>query len=238
MMTTRATAVSGAAALILGWMGFATVNDAPPEDPADKSSPPRQVTVRLLGPAKGITGTTVPGHILAGKRPRFFQIAEPSLITVDLPNGNKMSLSVKSAFINTQVDVRTKTAVVVDVDLLPLPKSVPYRDAVAELRRLMRAMGVEPDEHMRKQMAGWPDDLPTHPPGSNPDLPSPSYRTGVGITESVKFEVVVRPAADGGWFLALTLAAAGDARRAVWDPNFKPPAEEKGKEPPSESDKK
>jgi hypothetical protein len=81
---------------------------------------------------------------------------------------------------------------------------------VAEVRRCIQALEITPDERMRKQMATWPDVSDSF-----------IYRTGVHLSESVKFEVVVRPAGDGGYFLALTFAAAGDARRAVWDPSFK-----------------
>lgn len=239
-MTAR-TIPGAAAALVLGWMGLATMNDELPADPV--AGPPlRQVAVRLLGPAEEITGATVPKHVLIAKRgTEFFQIKEPCEFTVDLPGGKKVSLPVKTAFINSQVDVRTK-AVVVDVDLLPLPAAVPFREAVAELRRLMCAMCIEPDERMRKQMAAWPDDLPTHPPGTNPDLPSPSYRTEVKLSGSIAFLVKVRPSDEGKYFLTLTFAVDGPARREIWDANFKPaskpPAEEKGKEPDQSSSRK
>ena len=224
-----------AAAMILGWMGFATMNDEPPARPAASPAPPRQVTVRLLGPAEEITGIKVPKD-LNKQGDTYLRAQEPADVTVRLPRDRGVQMRVK------YVSVNVDHGVVVDIHLLPLPKAVPFREAVAELRRLMRAMGVEPDERMRKQMAGWPDDLPTHPSGSNPDLPSPTYSTGVKLDDSVKFSVDVRPAADGGWFLAFMFSAIGDARRAVWDPNFKPaskpPAEEKGKGPHPDLSKK
>jgi hypothetical protein len=227
------TTAAAAAVLTLGLVGFAMTNDGPTTSPTPRPSPLRSFSVPLLGTASDIKGIAVPAHILAGERPRYFQIDSPSVARVALPGGKVVSLPVKTAFVNTQVDFMTQSAVVVDVDLLPLPKSVSFREAVAELRRCMKAIDITPDEQMRRQMAAWPDDAPGHDPEKPSNPLTRPYRTGVDLSESVAFEVVVRPADDGGWFLALTLAAAGDARRAVRDPDFKakvkPPAEEKGK---------
>ena len=184
-MTAR-TIPGAAAALMLGWMGFAMMNEEPPAAPV-APPPPRQVAVRLLGPAEEITGLKVPKG-LNKQGDTYLRTQEPADVTVRLAGDRVVQMRVK------YVSVNVDHGVVVDVHLLPLSKSVSFREAVAELRRLMRAMDVEPDKLMRKQMAAWPDDLPTSSPGSNPDLPSPSYRTGVGITESVKFEVVERKA--------------------------------------------
>jgi len=45
----------------------------------------------------------------------------------------------------------------------------------------------------------------------------------------------VKPAPEDGWFVVFTFAAKADARRVLWDPDFKPtqkpaPEEKKGKE--------
>lgn len=234
-MTTARTIPGAAAALMLGWMGFATMNEEPPAKPTAPPAPPRRVSVRLLGPAEEITGIKVPKG-LARQGDTYLRAQEPADVTVRLPGDRVVQMRVK------YVSVNVDHGVVVDIHLLPLPAAVSFREAVAELRRLMRAMHIEPDERMRKQMAVWPDDLPTPPPGSDPDLPSPTYSTGVKLDESIKSSVDVRPAADGGWFLAFMFSAIGDARRAVWDPNFKPaskpPAEEKGKGPNPDPKKK
>jgi hypothetical protein len=233
-MTAR-TIPGAAAALMLGWMGFATMNEEPPAKPTAPPAPPRRVSVRLLGPAEEITGIKVPKG-LARQGDTYLRAQEPADVTVRLPGDRVVQMRVKYASVNVD------HGVVVDVHLLPLSKSVSFREAVEELRRLMRAMHIEPDERMRKQMAAWPDDLPTHPPGSNPDLPSASYRTEVKLSESIAFLVKVRPSDEGKYFLTLTFAVDGPARRAVWDPNFKPeskpPAEEKGKEPNPDLKKK
>jgi hypothetical protein len=169
-----------------------------------------RISVQLLRPASAITGMTVPAHIISGERPHFFEVNDPSVIAVILPDGKQISLPVKTAFVNVEVDVRTKTPVVVDVDLLPLPKAAPFREAIAELNRLMREMRIQPDERMQKKMATWPDD--------SRDF---TYRAEVKLSESVTFLVKVRPSDNDEHFLVFTFAADGDARRAVWDPTFK-----------------
>ena len=207
---TKRTAAAATAILILGVVGLAMMDDHPPKVPAPPS-PPRRVSIRLLGPVSEIKGVTVPAHVLTAQRgSEFFQIDEPSVITVSLPGGKRISLPVKTAFVNTEVDIKTKSAVVVDINLLPLPKGVPYRESVAELRRLMREMGIEPDERMRKQMTTWPDD-------SGPV----TYSAGMWISESVGLGGEVRSNPDGEWFVVFTFAAHANARQALWDPNFK-----------------
>ncbi len=233
MMTAR-TIPGAVAALALGWMGFAIMNDEPPAKPVAPPSP-RRVAIRLLGPAVEITGIKVPNG-LERQGDTYLRVQEPADVTVRLPGDRVVHMRVK------YVSVNVNHGVVVDVHLLPLPVAVTFREAVAELHRLMRAMGVEPDERLRKQMAVWPDDLPTHPPGSNPDLPSPTYSAGMELDETVGLGVTMRPAPDGRFYLALTFAASVDARRPLWDPNFKPdpkpPTEEKGQEPNPNSGKK
>ena len=94
---------------------------------------------------------------------------------------------------------------------MPLPKGVPFRVAVAEVRRLMREMGIEPNEPMRKQLATWPDD-------SGPV----AYRAGMWFSESAGLGAEVKPADGGGWFVVFTFAVHADASQVLWDPDFKP----------------
>jgi len=221
MMGRKAVRAAVAMAAILG-AGVAALSMAVHR--LEKIVAPRRVAVRLLGPASGITGIDVPAHILAGRRPRFFQIEVPSVVAVTLPGGKVFSLPAKTAFVTTEVDVRTGIAVVVDVALLPLLKGVSYREAVAEVRRLMRDMGVEPDKRMRKRMATWPDD-------SGPV----TYNAAMDISEDHGLSAELRPSPDDGWFVVFTFQAGLDARRALWDSTFKaatkPPADGgKGKE--------
>jgi hypothetical protein len=218
-------AAAATSALVFGWVGLAMMNDEPPAHPAARPAPPRRVSVRLLGPASAITGVAIPSHVLAAKRGSdFFQIDEPAVVALTLPDGKKVSLPVNMAFVTTHVDFKTKSAVVVDVALLPLLKSVPYREAIAEMRRLMHEMGIEPDERMRTQMAKWPDD-------SGPI----DYRAAMDINEDYGLSVDLRTAPYGGWFIVFTFEAGVDVRRSLWDSNFKftrkpPPEERKVKE--------
>lgn len=202
-------AAATVAALVLVWVSLAMKSNIGEAKP----SAPRQVSVRLLGSATDITGAAVPSHVLVAKRgTEFFQTDGPSVVAVALPGGTVISLPVRSAFVTTEVDVRSKTPVVVDVALLPLSKAVTYREAVAAVRRLMRQMGLEPDDRMRKQMAKWPDD-------SGPI----TYRAAMNVSEDYWFVAEVRPALDpeDRWFVVFTFAAGLDARRVLWDPAYK-----------------
>jgi len=186
-------------------------------DGQTKPAAPRTVRVPLLGAASKVEGVAVPGSVATG-RITSFQFKEPSILAVVLPEGRVMTLPVKTAFININYGI------VVDVDLLPLMHSVPYKEAVAALRRCLEVLGVAPDAQMRAMMAGWPDDAPgfdpIHRPGSYPH----TYRAGMSLSKDVSIMVKMRAADDGGWFFVLTLESDGDARRAVWDPSFRPRA--------------
>ena len=178
--------------------------------PAPESAPPLpKVSITLLGRATDIKGVSVPSACITGDQTESFQIGNPALIALTVPGRQEFSLPVKTAFVNTMMDVNAKTGVVMDVDLLPLQESVPFGDAVAELHRLLLAMEITPDARMQKYLNNLPKDSGHF-----------IYRTGVELNAAVKFMVTFRPDGKGGWFLVLTFGAIGDASRAVWDTSF------------------
>jgi hypothetical protein len=165
------------------------------------------VQIILLGPIGDIRGVEVPQAVPDGGQP-FFQVQDPSVIEVTLPDGDKKSLSVKTAIVNTS------HGTVLDIDLLPLMKSMPFRQAIKELHRCLAEMGITPDEAMKEKMAReWPDDAPGFQPGIFPH----TYRARARFSEDSSLYVKVRPANDGGWFLVLTLEATGPKRQAIYD---------------------
>ncbi len=199
-----ATLVLGAGKLMMGDKG-------PEKAPLVPTTPLRRVSIWLFEPASRIKGVAVPSQVLGAARgSNFFQINEPAIISVTLPGGKEVTLSTKTAFITTEVDVRSKTAFVVNVALLPLPKAVPYGEAVAEVHRLLREMGVEPDEAMRKQMTAWPGD-------SGPL----KYGAGMWFSDRAGLGVELRSTIDNEWFAVFNLAVPAEATRSFWDPSFK-----------------
>jgi len=209
-MTMRLVALF-ATTLALGAAGVALMVDQTAPAPR-----PRRVAARLLGPAGEIAGVDVPGD-LTGRNEVYLRVSEPADVTVTLPDGRKVRLLVK--YVSLNVD----RGVVVDVHLLPLMHSVPYKEAVAALRRCLEDLGVVPDARMRAMMAAWPDDAPgfdpVNQPGSYPRKCHAS--TSTPVAEKTYLWAEVRPADDGGWFVAITLAADEDSRRALWDPTFR-----------------
>ena len=214
-MTFRRGAVSiaaVAAALVAAYgavIGFRSGNIVTPSaarSRLDAAPPLPKVSITLLGRAAAISGVNVPTASITGDQPESFQIGHPSLISLTVPGRKEFSLPVKTAFVNTMMDVNAKTGVVMDVDLLPLQESVPFGDAVAELRRLLLATEITPDVRMQKYLDNLPNDSSYF-----------IYRTGVELNAAVKFMVALRPDGNGGWFLVLTFGAIGDASRAVWD---------------------
>jgi hypothetical protein len=206
---------------VIGFRSGNKVNRPAAQSVPDSAPPLPKVSITLLGRAAEIIGVNVPTTCITGEQPDSFQIGYPSLISLTVPGRTEFSLPVNTAFVNTMMDVRAKTGVVMDVALLPLQQSVPFGDVVAELHRLLLAMEIKPDAKMQKYL----DNLPS-------DSGHFIFRTGVELSPAVKFLVDFRPDGKGGWFLVLTFGAIGDASRAVWDTGFSaksnPAVDEKG----------
>ena len=86
-----------------------------------------------------------------------------------------------------------------------------------ELHRLLAALAVEPDERMRQQMARWPADVPGFDPVKRPGFYPHKYRAATRVGDDAELLAELRPADDGGWFLALTFQAVGPRRREVME---------------------
>ncbi len=169
----------------------------------------RQVSVVLLGPAETLVGIDVPSG-LAQQRTAYMRADEPSDVTLTLPNGRTMRLPVK------YVSVTTAYATVTDVDLLPLERSVPFKEAVAELHRLLEALRITRDERMKEKMKReWPEDAPGFDPVKRPGFYPHTYDLGTALSDDTGFGVRLRAADDGGWFIVLTFSAQGPKRQAV-----------------------
>jgi len=225
-----AAALVAAYGAVIGFRSGNMVTPSAARSRLDSAPPLPKVSITLLGRAADIRGVNVPTASITGDQPESFQIGHPSLISLTVPGRKEFSLPVKTAFVNTMMDVNAKTGVVMDVDLLPLQESVPFGDAVAELHRLLLAMEITPDAQMQKYLDNLPNDSGHF-----------VYRTGVELNAAVKFMVAFRPDGKGGWFLVLTFGAIGDVSRAVWDTPFSaksnPAMKEKGEQPDRGSSK-
>ena len=177
------------------------------DDPRPAEVPPRQVSVRLLGPAAEIAGIKVPDGV-AEINAEYLRCDAPTDLTIELPDGKSMRAHL------LYVSLHLRYGTVVDVHMLPLAESVPYKEAVAELSRWMGAMGIEPDDAMKEDVAAWPDDVPGARPGFYPH----TYRAEMELSKDTLFLVKLRPANDGGWFLALNFAAGIEKRLAIQPP--------------------
>lgn len=187
--------------VIAGRDGSSPATGAPPAEPAP-------ITITLLRPLSDIRGIEVPEAVASGRR-TVFQIKRPSIISLALPDGREFSVAAKTVLVNA------KGGVVVDVDVLPLAKSVPYKDAVAALHQLLGALKIEPDDRMKEKMnREWPDDAQPFDPVKRPGFYPHNYRTGMQLSDDASLMVKLR-SAEGGWFLVLTFHASGPKRRAL-----------------------
>jgi hypothetical protein len=165
----------------------------------------REVSIVLLGSARDLVGIDVPAG-LSERRMEYLRVDHPSDVTLSLPTGLRAQLPVKYLSLSTQYGTVT------DVDLLPLKKSVPFKEAVGELHRIMTALKITPDDRMKEKMRQWPDDSPGFDPVNRPGFFPANYRAGMSLSEDVAFDVKLRAPDDGGWFLVLTFSAQGPKR--------------------------
>src|SRR5438045_3239952 len=114
-----------AAALML-FLAFAAGHylTARGENPMPKlEGPGRQVGIVLLGSAEDLVGIDVPPG-LSKRRTEYLRVDQPSDVTLSLPTGLRAQLPVK------YLSLAAQYGTVTDVNLLPLKKSVPFKDAV------------------------------------------------------------------------------------------------------------
>jgi hypothetical protein len=139
----------------------------------------------------------------------MYRVSVPSDLILRLPNRPEIQVPVK------YVSITTSYGVVTDVDLLPLDNSIPFREAVAELDRLMKRLKITPDQQMKDQMGTWPEDSPGFDPVKRPGFYPHTYEAGTWLTEDFGVGVRLKAADEGGWFFALTFAAQAPNREAV-----------------------
>jgi hypothetical protein len=181
------------------------------------SSDLREVVVPLLGLVGDLQGMDIPKTIHS-EAVGSIDLLQPHRLTIRLPDGRELSVIARS----TSLITRDGIAAYVYVRRPIQPAR--FKDAVADLRRTMQSLEIEPNEKMARDIESWGDNNPGRDEGGDPD---PSlFKTGVIFDPQFgHLHVRVIPDPEKGWFYLMEFAASSDASRAARDtatPNANP----------------
>jgi hypothetical protein len=177
-----------------------------------------RVTVPLLGSTADVRGMELPKRVHT-ESVDGADLLKPHLLTIRLSDGRELTVPVRSMSLITQ------DGVVIGIYARRPMHPGRFNEVVADLRRTMKSLGIEPDEKMAEQFASWGDDHPGREEGANPD--PVLYKAAMFFEpEIAHFHVHVQPDPERGWFYLMNFggipktsrAAQEAAKAAVRDP--------------------
>lgn len=163
-----------------------------------------EVSVPLLGSFRDVEAIelrpTLPEIRLTAR-----DLLRPHRLTLRLPDSRSAVLDVGA------MTFLCHYGVIEDVYLRRPMKPVAYAEAVADLRRTMEAIGIAPDEAMKRQMAAWPEDAP----GADEVAAPLSFEAETAVSDDVGLRVRIGPDPQGGWYSLLLFEATAEAKQAA-----------------------
>lgn len=166
---------------------------------------PPKVSVRLASSIDETVGLNVTDQI---RRARFeyLHVQEPSEMTIEYGFKDK-----KRVTVNVRMSsIAVRNGRVSSVDLLPLMEARPYDEVIVAMQKYIREFGITPDARMWGHLAKWPYAGTGDVTGY-----TARYRAGMSLGDDVAFDVEVRSAQGGGWFLVVTFAMEGETARRM-----------------------
>ena len=166
-----------------------------------------RVTVPLLGSTRDIRGMDLPEGLHA-ERVGGAELLKPHSLTLRLPGGRPLTINARS------MSVISLNGIVKSVYIRRPMEPMRFKEAVADLRRTMKSLGIEPDRQMTEQMNAWGENNPGREEGAvpNPDL----YKTGVEFAPGIcDLDIRVSPDTERGWYYLMMFATSAEACRAA-----------------------
>jgi hypothetical protein len=188
------------------------------------------VTVPLLGSTRDIRGMDLPEGLHA-ERVGSADLLRPQILTIHLPDGRSLTLTARS------LSLISLDGIVEGVYARRPMHPVRFKEAVADLRRTLEALKIEPDRQMAEQMAGWPEDTPGVGEGVDPYDFKAAHHSAFGSIGGI--DIRVSPDPDRGWYYLIIFGASVEASKAAHEaakaktPLAKPSGAEGGKEGPT-----
>ena len=189
----------------------ATAEDGPASPPAgaEPADGVRRVTATLLGPVSDVRGADWP--VKADGTPDFMLTMRGAVeVAILLPDGRTARLTAADGAFLVQFN-----RVVTGVSFRPSAAPGTIREAVADARRVLAEIGVEPDESMNRDMARWD--------GYNPRSNISRLRTHKRLREDIFCYVELRPTLEPeGWYLRVSIEALPPSKPSATRPATRP----------------
>ena len=169
-----------------------------------------KVTVPLLGAMREVKGLDPPEHELDVDSADLLQ---PHELTIILPDQRELVINARS------MSIIQLNGHIIGVYVRRPMDPVSFKEAVADLRETMKALKIEPNEQMKRQMDLWPDDAPGVVNGVIPHV----FKTGT--TFHPRFgELHIRMSPDpiDGWYYLMIFGVIPEAALAPAKPNATP----------------
>jgi hypothetical protein len=198
-------------------MGESTFSQTPVESGAQDL--PR-VTVPLLGVTRDVQGLNLPNE-LHSERVGGAHLLTPHTLVIRIANGRELRIPVRS------MSLSSLDGAIVSIYARRPINPASFKETVADLRRTMKSLGIEPDEKMEKRLASWEKhDHPGAEAGGTPDFVL--YKAGTSIEPEIGyFHVHIKPDLDRGWYYLMNFGGSVEASQAAQ-------AAAKAKPPPPE----
>lgn len=175
-----------------------------PRDDDEVAGPLPEVTITLLGPVQLVQRVEAPKRL--GDEPvGSAHLLRPHRLKIHLPDGGSISLVARSSFFISNHGL--VESVYVRRPLKPMRSG----EAIADLLRTMKELGIEPDSPMKEAMATWPDDAP----GFDGGLIPLSFGSRTPAFDEVDLGVEFQADLAGGWYYLMGFGATLEARRVA-----------------------
>jgi hypothetical protein len=158
-----------------------------------------EVSVALLGS----TSEVVVKGLSKEDNARFLKggnLLEPHKLTISLPDGKFISLIARSVSLSGDLQDRK---ILTDIYVRRPLEPTMFGEAVADLRKTLGELGIEPEPMMKEHLSNWEKDA-----SSMRDVPgvirlASLFKTGTKAFDKVHLSVAVEPDPHGGWFYLL-----------------------------------
>ena len=191
----------------------AQVREEGPIDPEEGNTLP-EVPITLLGSIRDVEAIEL-HPATSDIRLADSDVLRPHRLALRLPDGRSAELDIRA------MSFLSHYGVIENVYLRRPMEPVAFEEAVADLKRTMEMLGIEPDEGMREQMAAWPEEEP----GTGDDVEPAEFEAKTAVSEAVDLRVRVGPDPRGGWYALLLFEATDEAKQAAQNAAETPDAE-------------
>ncbi len=160
-----------------------------------------EASVTLLGSTRRIVGMPILPYAHTAAVGSVDQ-PRPHRLTIRMPDDKSITLTSRNTSLTTLDGI-------VESSYVRRPMHpVRFQEALADLRRTMEELNIEPDERMKKQMAPWVGDIPGMEGGGIPY----AFEAGSLPFGGGSISIKISPLPGSGWYYLMVFQATVDSR--------------------------